>query len=384
MKFNQKMKLSINILEKSAQFYLDNHSIKETCEFIFKNYGIMISNDGLRKRLIKIGIPKRDREEVAKIFLRKKLPKDEIKKIIEMYVKDLCSIRKISRDLKLKRRIIRRVLTESGIKRRDNYTSLKLTNQKHEKIPFDGDENEKAYLIGLVKGDLTPTKKSRYSLRLTVGSTHKNFIQFLKSIFSKYGPVYIYPAKDRSYYQWKICAELEMSSFKFLLEAKQEESILNLDADSFIYFLAGLIDTDGSIYIRKAGKYAQYMVRVFGQDVILLEKINNILHQLGFNSILYVSSRKGEVRNHNGWKIKYNKDYYILELSRKEEVFKLISSLPLMHPEKIARKKIMLDLIKRGIIYYKDTEKMLELRNKIKKEVIKDVKEAKVEYKKRK
>lgn len=299
--------------------------------------------------------------------------------IIKKYINNLHSIRKIARDLNIDRQTIRKILTRSKINIRNHQTSIKLTNQKHIKIPFNNNSNEKAYLIGLVKGDLTPIKKSKYTLRLSVSSGHKSFINYLKEIFIKYGPVHVYPAKNKNTYQWQLCADLDLKSFYFLLNARKS-SLPKFNKDEFFNFLAGLIDTDGSVYLRKTGKYVQYMLRIFSQDLKILKQINNYLHKHGFNSVLYRNSKKGETRNHFNFKITYNRDYYILELSIREEVYSLLKLLPLKHPEKIERKNIILDLLERKVSYHKDTSKMLKLRNKIKEEVRKDINEAKTEY----
>jgi hypothetical protein len=55
--------------------------------------------------------------------------------------------------------------------------------------------------------------------------------------------------------------------------------------------------------------------------------------------------------------------------------------LPLRHPEKIARKEIMLKFIKNGVISHSQTEEMMQLRNKIDNEVKKYSQEAEYIYK---
>ncbi|MCK4496624.1 MAG: LAGLIDADG family homing endonuclease [Candidatus Aenigmarchaeota archaeon] len=374
------VKLTSDILESATNFYLNDNSVNETTKFILQEYDIKISYGGLRKQLKKLGIV-RDNITAIKISKRKHLP---INKIIELYTEKLISLKKLAKMFHSSKRTIHKILEENDIAVRNQDEGIRLANTKHTKLPFDGDVNEKAYLIGLVRGDLTPLKKSKYTLRLTTGSTHPLFLQLLQTLFKKYGPSYIYPVRDKiSGYQWRIGIELDMASFNFLLEGKKKINNLWSDKNSFLHFLAGIIDSDGSVYIRKTGKYVQYIVRVFGQDVKLLEEIRKSFNLMGFNPILYISSKKGETRNHMKSVITYNKDYYILELCRKEDVRRLLKILPLRHPERIARKEIMLDLERKGVIYHKDTEKMIKLRGKIKGSTKDFIKKAEIEYKKR-
>ena len=316
-------------------------------------------------------------------MLKRNLSKSEISTIIRLYSEKQYSLRKIAKELLISRGVIRKALINANTGIRSNYISLKLTNTKHQKTPFSGDINEKAYILGLVKGDLTPIKKSKQTLRLTVASTHKSFLNYVKTVFEKYGPVHIYPTKDKDNYKWNMSIDLDFNSFSFLLEAR-EQSDFEFNDESLMWFLAGFIDTDGSIYIRKTGRYAQFIIRMFGQDKKLLELINKKLYRNGYHPNLYISAKKGEVRKSLSRTIVYNKDYYILELSRKKEVIKLMNSLPLQHPEKIARKKILGDLSNKRVTYREDVEEMAILRGKIKEKVKKDIKEAETKYLKRK
>ena len=90
------MKLTNEILEKSREFYLDNHSLRETCEMVLGNYALFVSTSGLGKRLIQKGVNLRDRKEIARVFLRKELPEHTIKDITQRYTKQMHSIRKLS------------------------------------------------------------------------------------------------------------------------------------------------------------------------------------------------------------------------------------------------------------------------------------------------
>jgi hypothetical protein len=373
-------RLTKELLEKAAEFYNKEHSMKQTAEMLYSQYGVKRHFEVLRRNFIKAGIPRRSNKEVARLFVVKKLPEETIKDLINKYSNHNHSVRKLSRDLKLTRKIVKRALINFGVKFRDNNTANVLVHQKYAKHPFDGDEKEKAYMIGLVKGDLTPIQKSSNILRLSVASTHKNFLEFLKDYFAKYGPSHIYPTKNNVGYQWNMSIDLDVNSFSFLIKSKTDNNI-TFDDNSFYYFLAGLIDSDGAVYTRKSHKYAQYIIRIFGEDKELLEKIKNRFKIMGHNPSFYINSKKGDFRYYHNKRMNYNKDYYILELSRKKEVFNMLNKLPLRHPEKIARKEIMLKFIKNGVISHSQTEEMMQLRNKIDNEVKKYSQEAEYIYK---
>ena len=375
------MKINNSLLENAKCFYLNRHSMEETRKMIHKKYRIKISREDLRKRLIKIGIKMRDRKEAVKLYFKKRR---QIKthKVTEMY-KKFHSIRKITKVLKMGRGTVRRILVENGFRIMENEKAIRLANTKHQKLPFCGTEEEKTYLTGLTKGDITPMRKSKYTLRLTVSTTHSSFIRLLLTLFEKYGPIYVYPTKQKMCgYQWNISIELDAKSFNFLLNVKNKNNItLWANKTLFIHFLAGIIDSDGSVFIRKTGKYIQYVIRVFNEDLKLLESMKHLLKKVGFNPSLYINSEKGESRIKNDSVLEYNENYYILELSRKKEVVKILKLLHIRHPEKVVWKEIIFKLESNHIIYSKNAEKLVKsLRNKIAREVRQCINEAKIAY----
>jgi hypothetical protein len=367
------IKLTPEILEYAKLFYLDNHSIKETKYMIYKKYGVEVSRTGIEKRFKKLGISGRSRKEVGKLFLRKSLSKEIIDKIKYLYVIKNYGIRKINRELSIDRPIIRRTLVEQDIKIRSCDEAIILSHRKHKRFKFSEDKKEKAYLIGLTEGDIHARKKSKFTLRLTSASTHKDFIFLLKSSFEKYGPVYIYPTKNKDSYNWNFTTDLDYESFKFLLESNRSKYINNLKNKFFLDFLAGLIDSDGSIYPKKTGKYVQCVLRIFAEDIGLLEKVKCMLRNFQYSPNLGINAKKGDTSRG----FIYNEDYYNLELSRKQEVLHILKRLNLKHPEKIKRKAIMLGY-ENKVLKHRDLEEMITLRNNIKQEVVKYIEEARV------
>ena len=67
---------------------------------------------------------------------------------------------------------------------------------------------------------------------------------------------------------WRITVYLD-NSFDFLLPDKRKEfirEILSTDKTGiFMHFLAGLIDSDGSLIVRKVYINFQFLIRIFGK-----------------------------------------------------------------------------------------------------------------------
>ena len=61
---------------------------------------------------------------------------------------------------------------------------------------FGGDSNEKAYMTGLVVGDITLVKKSKYTLLLITHTTVDDFVSMFKKTFEKYGNIRVAKPKN--------------------------------------------------------------------------------------------------------------------------------------------------------------------------------------------
>ena len=99
--------------------------------------------------------------------------------VLEEYIKTN-SIRAISRKFGISRTFIRKMLKENGVTIKDSRSALLAMGHIKEKTKFTLASQEKAYLYGLVLGDLTPVRKSNYTLKLITHSTHITFMNLLK------------------------------------------------------------------------------------------------------------------------------------------------------------------------------------------------------------
>jgi len=243
---------------------------------------------------------------------------------------------------------------------------------KYPKIPFSGNLNEKAYMLGLRSGDITAYRKG-YLIRVSTGSTHQAQIKMFKEIFGKYTHTYTGIVKNNlSGKEWMIHCDLH-NSFSFLI--KKPLSIpdwISKNDENFYSFLTGYADSEGCWVIRKKNKNSiSQEFHIATCDRTILQQIKSKLEGLGFNPKLYFRGEKGTISSTG---IKHNFDSYDLNIHRKREVITLARTLLQFshHEEKIQKMKLVLEtenLEKWSCI----ENQVLNLRNKIKESRIKEI-----------
>src|SRR2546422_10473875 len=65
--------------------------------------------------------------------------------------------------------------------------------RKYERKPFDGTDEDKAYLLGLKHGDLTASVPFGDAVRVSTSTTHPALADLFTILFSPYGHVYKHP-----------------------------------------------------------------------------------------------------------------------------------------------------------------------------------------------
>ena len=95
----------------------------------------------------------------------------------------------------------------------------------------------------------------------------------------------------------------------------------------------------------------QFVIKFCGENLNLLKEVQSRLAHLDYRPSLHRNHKKGDFSYYNGKKIKYNKDYYILEITNKPQVLELLSILPLRDREKIAKnnQKISIDFFSKHL-----------------------------------
>src|SRR6266849_3203491 len=107
-------------------------------------------------------------------------------------------------------------LHKRGLQLRDKVEAQIKAVTRFQKTPFDGTEEDRAYLLGFTRGDLNVARHGR-SIRVKTSSTHPAMIELVTYLFAPYGPVRVYPHyTDFAGYEWTVESELDRT-FEFLL-----------------------------------------------------------------------------------------------------------------------------------------------------------------------
>ncbi len=355
--------LSKELIKSIKKLYLAGYSSPEIKSIIMIKYNLPISSSYIRRILKRNNIKMRELKESIILHYRKKQP---IRGIIKLY-KQGRPVRELSRTFRIGRKTINKILEENNIRILGSRAALIRIGYIKEKKRFKITPKEKAYLFGLVMGDLTPVKKSNYTLKLITHTTHPAFVQLLKKSFAKYGPFSSIINKNN---EFRCSIYLDLESFSFLLDSKKYKAQKLIIKNAFFDFLGGFIDSDGSIMVKKRGKSFGYYIRFYGENLELLKKLKSKLKKIGYSTSIHKNHSKGEISNHNGRKFKYNEDYYALEIYKKQEVVNLLKILPIRHKERILKKELIFNIEKRGLNSWLEIEEeVLSLRKSIKEDV---------------
>jgi intein-encoded DNA endonuclease-like protein len=252
--------------------------------------------------------------------------------------------------------------------------------RKYERKPFDGTDEDRAYLLGLRHGDLSVSKPWRNVVRVSTSTTHPAMANLFRSLFEPYGHVYQDPRykKDTKSYEWNLYTIVD-NSFDFLLDdrtevwkwATQKESTL-------IAYLAGVLDAEGSVGIHSNGIGTSVRVMYYNTSQELLIFIKSALEKLGYGPTgPYLDKRKGT--STSKYKIERKKDYYKLALQRFDDAKDLIGRLPIKHSEKVRRMQLATS-ISLGQAWNTVEQQIANLRARIREERDAFVQEAETVY----
>ncbi len=257
-------------------------------------------------------------------------PGPEIKKgdLKKLYINKGLSSRKIAKIYKCAYSTIDRKIRKFGFP----IKTLAAAHIITPRISFCGNLREKAYLIGFRIGDLRARKmyKNSETILVDCGSTKFRQISLIKTLFSKYGRVWVgKPSKSG-----KVQIECSLDkSFLFLLKRYHKFPIWALkNRILFFSILAGFTDAEGSFYVTKDKKSSGFSLGNYNK--MLLKQIKGKLEKLNFTPRLSLGVRKG-YRGKDGYV--HRQDYWILTIYRKAEIYKFIQIIKpfLKHKDKI-------------------------------------------------
>jgi transposase-like protein len=230
---------------------------------------------------------------------------------------------------------------------------------KYNKTSFSGDEKEKAYILGLVAGDIHARKHSKQILA-ELTSTHPAMVDLFFNIFSKYGTPkkYIKHNKKIEKNEWRAYVLLD-KSFEFMLSEDY-----NIEKN-FYDFLAGFFDCEGCFFVYKNnGGNIGISFLVYNSDKELLERIKQRLERDKFHPKLRKYHKAG--REIKGGYVS-NIDLWAIALYQKEEVIQLMNILPIKHREKIDKFEIIKSM--KNWKWETISDKLANFKSKIKLEV---------------
>lgn len=354
MEFNTYLGGILSITEKELKdLYWDEHlSIRQ----IAKSLNICAST--LQKSMVK---NKASRRELARRVLTKP-PKDVLEK---SYFDASLSLEDLLKKFDVSCTTFFKWLKEYGIP--------KNRRARLEKHAFSGNHAEKAYLQGLVFGDIHARRHHR-QVTAELSTTHSSMIQLFCKTFSNYGVI----RKSAKYnkiterFGWVLHVSLD-SSFNFLLSRKIED----VDEDYFYYFLAGFFDCEGCLFTYNNHNYVGLSLLLYNCNKSVLDYIFKNLKNNGFNPKLVKVFNKG-AKTTNGYY--RGKDLWSVSLYTSAKVKRLLEEMPFRHDEKLRKAEIVLskELSKKwkGV-----ANKVIYLRNQIKKEVRFSVSQAAEEWK---
>ncbi|HXY56855.1 MAG TPA: LAGLIDADG family homing endonuclease [Nitrososphaerales archaeon] len=248
--------------------------------------------------------------------------------------------------------------------------AIREKRRKYERKPFDGTDEDKAYLLGLRHGDLSASRPWKGVVRVSTSTTHPAMADLFRSLFEPYGHVYQHPRykKDTKSYEWNLSTIVD-DSFEFLL--KPRDLVWGWVADrqsTLLAYLAGLLDAEGSVVTTKDTKGRVLLFVTFSNsDLVLLNWARGKLRGLGYLTSLCLNKRKGVRTKKYG--IIHRKDYWQLSIFGFDRVQSFLKLIGPKHEEKLWRRSIALS-VRKGDRYEEVLGRIVDLRQQIRSDVM--------------
>ncbi len=164
-----------------------------------------------------------------------------------------------------------------------------------------------AYMLGFVSADCSVRKRG-HRIEVHLGTTREDTLEVFLKTFSKFGHINIIDGIDSKTGLKRRDAFIFLPlSFDYLRDAK---TLIPNDYEPFIAYLAGALDGDGSIKIRKRHWGMEFSVRLLNTDKAWLERISYMLRRFGFHPNIRKSGKEWE-----------------LALERRREIFRIARCL---------------------------------------------------------
>lgn len=252
--------------------------------------------------------------------------------------------------------------------------------RKYERRPFDGTEEDKAYLLGLSHGDFSALAPWKGVVRVSTSSTHRAMVELFRKLFEKHGHVYQHSRykEDTFTYEWNLSTIVD-GSFSFLLEPRNEcRDWISDDSSTILAYLSGLLDAEGTIGIYPNARTTSVQVIYYNTDLDLIRCVRNWIIHLGYNALEpYLDKPKGF--RSPGFRIEMKKDYWRVMVATFEQSQGLLSRLQPRHREKAAKKALALS-IEKGTLWSHVAPKVNKFRDSVRNETVAFTREAEADY----
>jgi len=183
--------------------------------------------------------------------------------------------------------------------------------RKYERRPFDGSDEDKAYLLGIAHGDFSASVPFGDAVRVSTSSTHPAMAELFRNLFEKYGHVYQHSRykKDTHTYEWNLSTILDVS-FSFLLEPRTEcRGWIFGSPSTVLAYLAGLFDAEGTVGIYPNARTTSVQVVYYNTDLDLLQSVQKWLGHSGYHALDPYLDKKVGFRS-PGFHIEMKKNYW--------------------------------------------------------------------------
>lgn len=225
--------------------------------------------------------------------------------------------------------------------------AIREKRRKYGRKPFDGTDEDRAYMLGLRHGDLSVSRPWGGVVRVSTSTTHPAMAELFHTLFGRYGHVYQHPRykKDTESYEWNLSTILD-SSLGFLLDGMSKSWAWVLGKkEREIAYLAGVTDAEGHIGIFRNYKTVAIIVSIYNTNSRLLLMLKSSMGRLGYRVLgPYLDKPKGS--SGSKYRIMRKKDYWRIAVADFDMSQALLVSLPIRHPEKLVRKRLALTLRK--------------------------------------
>ena len=252
--------------------------------------------------------------------------------------------------------------------------------RKYERRPFDGTDEDRAYLLGLRHGDLSVSKPWKDVVRVSTSTTHPAMANLFRSLFEPNGHVYQHPRykKDTKSYEWNLSVILD-NTFEFMfLGVSDVKDWISTNSSLTLAYLSGLLDAEGSVVTTRNKRGNILLFAAWNNsNLALLAWVRERLRFLSYPTSLCLNKRKGVRSKKYG--IIHRQDYWQLSIFGTAKVQQFLRSIRPKHDEKLRRMRIALSVTK-GQSYSEVFEELAKLRADIKSEVIAFVQEAELQY----